>query len=152
MALYVNRLDNRSRLNGNNNLDNDNGRLVGIAQSPVRNYKMYERLCSHENLLLAFNRARKGKNKKHYVIKFRKDLDGNLLRLREELISMIYKPRSLKTFILRDPKTRKISRSKFRDRVVHHTIINVIGPLFNKSFIYDSYANQIGKGSHGKTS
>ena len=53
----------------------------------------------------------------------------------------------MKTFILRDPKTRKISKSAFRDRIVHHALINIIGKIFEKSFIYDSCANQIGKGT-----
>ena len=53
----------------------------------------------------------------------------------------------MKTFILRDPKTRKINKSIFRDRVVHHALINIIKSLFEHSFIYDSHANQIGKGT-----
>ena len=53
----------------------------------------------------------------------------------------------LKTFILRDPKTRKISKSDFRDRVIHHALINIIEPIFDKTFIYDSCANRKGKGT-----
>jgi retron-type reverse transcriptase len=108
---------------------------------------MYNELCSYENLLSAYRKARKGKTRKHYVKKFEKKRDEKLLRLRDELLSKTYKPRELKTFIIRDPKTRKISKSAFRDRVIHHTLINIIGPIFEKGFIYDSHANQIGKGS-----
>ncbi len=108
---------------------------------------MYEQLYSTENLNSAFKKARKGKTTKHYVIKFERNLKENLLKLQEELRSQTYKPRPLKTFILRDPKTRKISKSKFRDRVIHHALINIIKPLFQPSFIYDSHANQIGKGA-----
>ncbi|MDI6737195.1 MAG: reverse transcriptase/maturase family protein [Nanoarchaeota archaeon] len=50
-------------------------------------------------------------------------------------------------FILRDPKTRKISVSNFRDRVVHHAICNILEPIFENHFIYDSYANRKGKGN-----
>lgn len=64
-----------------------------------------------------------------------------------ELLTKTYKPKPLKTFIVRDPKTRKISKSKFRDRIIHHAIVNIIGLLFQKSFINDSCANQIGKGT-----
>lgn len=108
---------------------------------------MYKQLCSYENLLAAFQKARKGKTRKHYVIKFEENLKENLLKLQKELIIQIYKPKPLKKFIIRDPKTRKISKSKFRDRVIHHALINIIGYLFEKSFIYDSHANQIGKGT-----
>ena len=108
---------------------------------------MYEQIYSLENLYLAYLKARKGKTRKLYVLKFEKNLEKNLLKLSEELLSQTYKHRPLKTFILRDPKTRKISKSKFRDRVIHHALVNIIGPLFQKQFIYDSHANQIGKGT-----
>lgn len=41
-----------------------------------------------------------------------------------------------------------ISAAPFRDRVVHHALCNLIEPLFERSFIFDSYANRIGKGTH----
>ena len=109
--------------------------------------EMYETLCSYENLELAFSRARKGKTKKSYVIEFESNLKENLLTLRNELLMQTYRPKPLTTFILCEPKTRKISRSDFRDRVIHHALCNVIEPLFEKSFIFDSYANRIRKGT-----
>jgi len=108
---------------------------------------MYEKLCSKENLLEAFINAKKGKTKKHYVVKFEKKLDENLEKLHNELTNETYTPNPLKVFIIKDPKTRKISKSRFRDRVVHHAIINVINGIFTKKFIYDSHANQKGKGT-----
>ncbi len=96
---------------------------------------MYEQLCSHENLLLAFKKAKKGKTKKDYIIKFKRNLENNLITLRQELISQTYKPKPLKTFIVRDPKTRKISKSKFRDRIIHHALINIIGENSLKDLI-----------------
>ena len=108
---------------------------------------VYEELCSYENLEKAFNKARKGKTLKPYVIEFENNLKENLLQLQSELIFHTYRPRELKTFILRDPKTRKISKSHFRDRVVHHAICNIISLFYNKRFISDSFANRIGKGT-----
>ena len=67
--------------------------------------------------------------------------------MQSELIFHTYRSRELKTFILRDPKTRKISKSDFRDRVVHHAICNIISPFYDKRFISDSFANRIGKGT-----
>lgn len=108
---------------------------------------VYEELCSYENLETAFNRARRGKTLKDYVIEFEAKLKENLLQLRTELLLQTYQPQPLKTFILRDPKTRKISKSAFRDRVVHHAICNIIEPVFDKRFIYDSFANRLRKGT-----
>ena len=145
----VNRLDNRSQANANYNVDNDNGRLVSISLSAVRInlLKMYESLCSYKNLLLAFKKARMHKTKIDYVIKFQRNLKENLEKLKTELVSCIYQPKPLKTFILKTPKTRKISKSRFRDRIIHHALINIIAYGFEKDFIYDSFANQIGKGT-----
>ncbi len=108
----------------------------------------YPRICSYENLELAFRRARRGKTKKEYVVEFEANLGENLGRLKEELENFAYSPAPMETFVVCDPKTRVISASHFRDRVVHHALINVIGPIFEKSFIYDSFANQKGKGTH----
>ena len=107
----------------------------------------YEELCSYENFEKAFKKARKGKTKKQYVLEFEKELEKNLVKLSNELIKEDYRPNPLKTFILRDPKTRKISKSDFRDRIVHHAICNIIEPYFEKIFIYDSFANRLGKGT-----
>lgn len=87
-------------------------------------YNIYEKICSFENLLLAWQSAKKGKTKRRYVKRFQRNLKANLKKLQEELINQTYKPCSPKTFILRDPKTRKISKSAFRDRVVVFEIRN----------------------------
>jgi RNA-directed DNA polymerase len=114
----------------------------------MKTYKnLYSKIYDINNLLLAFRKARKGKTKKAYVIEFEKDVIGNLFQLQKELIKQTYSPKPLVTFILRDPKTRKISKSAFRDRIVHHAIINIIEPIFDKTFIYDSCANRKGKGN-----
>ncbi len=108
---------------------------------------IYSSIFDLGNLELAWKNARKGKTKKIYVIKFEKDLSDNLMALHYELKSETYQPKPLKTFIVRDPKTRKISKSHFRDRIVHHALCNIIEPIFDKSFIHDSCANRKGKGT-----
>ena len=108
---------------------------------------LYDKLASFENIFLAWKKARKHKTKKPYVKEFENKLKENLNGLRTELLLHSYRPRKLETFILRDPKTRKISKSDFRDRVVHHALCNIIELIFDKTFIYDSYANRKGKGS-----
>ncbi len=108
---------------------------------------MYSRFYSMDNLLSAWRNARKEKGSSKSVIAFEENLEKNLIELHYELKNKTYSPKPLTTFILRDPKTRKISKSDFRDRVVHHALILVIGKIFEKGFIYDSCANQIGKGN-----
>ncbi len=143
---------NRLNVNGNNWNDNNNGYAFGMAlatktkaMKTIKN--IYAEVYSLGNLILAWRKARKGKTKKDYVIEYEKDLIKNLLNLHEELKSQTYKPKPLQTFILRDPKTRKISKADFRDRIVHHALVRVIEPIFEKTFIYDSCANRKGKGN-----
>ncbi|MBI4167852.1 MAG: hypothetical protein HY515_02745 [Candidatus Aenigmarchaeota archaeon] len=109
---------------------------------------LYGRLCLMKNLRKAFKKARKGKGTKLYVTEFQKDLEKNLLQLQKELRKQTYKPCRMRTFVICDPKSRVISASAFRDRVVHHALCNIIEPIFDKTFIYDSYANRKGKGTH----
>ena len=148
----------RANLNYNRNPQNSKSKLdenaeLGIAQVLGHIYKMktyknlYGKLCSLNNLEIAFKKARKGKTKRSYVIKFKKNLEKELKKLQDELISLTYYPKSLKRIIIRDPKTRVIHTSAFRDRVIHHALINIIEPLFEKIFIYDSYANRKNKGT-----
>src|SRR3989344_6784729 len=114
----------------------------------MKTYKnLYEDIYDLNNLFLAYKKAKKGKSKKDYVIEFEKNLFENLRELHEELKNQTYSPKPLKTFILRDPKTRKISKSAFRDRIVHHAIVRILEPIFDKTFIYDSCANRKCKGN-----
>ena len=93
----------------------------------MKKYKnLYRELCSEENLALAFRKAQKRKSQKPYVIEFKNNLDENLKILREELLSEEYKPRPLRTFVIREPKVRKIRKSYFVDRIVHHAICNYL--------------------------
>jgi RNA-directed DNA polymerase len=108
---------------------------------------LYSQICNMSNLLLAYRKARKGKSKKPYVIEFERDTIGNLFKLQKELIEQTYSPKPLVTFILRDPKTRRISKSAFIDRIVHHALVRIIEPIFDKTFIYDSCANRKAKGN-----
>ena len=104
-------------------------------------------MYSYENLEYAYQRARKGRTQKSYVLEFEKNLKKNLLELQRELQFHSYRPKPLVSFIIHDPKVRTISKSHFRDRIIHHAICRIIEPIFEKSFIYDSYANRLGKGT-----
>ena len=142
---------NRANLNCNRNPSNCNSD-IGIVYLhgllKMKTYKnLYHEIISLKNLILAWKKARKGKTKKGYVMKFEENLAYNLKILHEELKNQIYSPKPMQTFILRDPKTRKISKSDFRDRIVHHALYNIIEPIFNKVFIDENCANRKGKGN-----
>ena len=140
-----------ANLNCNRNSDNSNSTLEIALQGIIimKTYNnLYKKIHSTENLILAFKKARKGKSKKDYVIDFESNLNKNLKLLQNELKNRIYKPHRLKKFIVRDPKSRIIHASIFRDRIVHHAIINILKPILEKRFIYDSFASRKNKGTH----
>lgn len=109
---------------------------------------LYSQIASFANLLLAFEKARKGKRGKAGVATFEYHLERELLRLERELQEETWRPGGYTSFYITDPKRRKISAAPFRDRVVHHALLNITGPIYERQFIYDSYANQVGKGTH----
>jgi retron-type reverse transcriptase len=115
----------------------------------MKSYKnLFNRIVSFQNLLLAADKARKGKAKKHIVTRFEMDLEKHLWKLNDELTHQTYQPGNYYEFTIYDYKERKISAAPYRDRVVHHALCNLIEPLFDKTFIDDSYACRRGKGTH----
>ena len=109
---------------------------------------LYAKIHTWDNLLLAHRKASKGKRGKEPAARFEYHLEDNLINLQDELRAKTYRPGAYSSFYIHEPKRRLISAAPFRDRVVHHALCNVIEPIFERSFIYDSYANRLGKGTH----
>ena len=100
------------------------------------------------NLLEAARKAQKGKRYRDNILAFNYNRESELLDLQATLLAQTYRPGAYRTFEIVEPKRRLISVAPYRDRVVHHALCNIIAPLVEPSFIYDSYANRVGKGSH----
>lgn len=109
---------------------------------------LFPQVCAFENLYRAFRRARRGKRDREEVAAFEYDLEDNLLKLQAELQTSTYRPGPYRNFWVHEPKRRKISAAPFRDRVVHHALCQVIEPIFERTFIHDSYACRVKKGTH----
>jgi hypothetical protein len=112
---------------------------------------LFTRIVEIENLRRAMEAAARGKRDRPAVTRFLNQADEELPRLREELESSKYIPRPYRYFRICDPKPRTISCADFRDRVVHHAVCDVIGPLIEWRFIFDSWACRKGKGTHRAT-
>ncbi len=113
-----------------------------------RHGRLWPQLISFENLLLAYQKARKGKRQRHEVTHFSLNLERELFQLQDDLTTHTYRPGDYRQFTLYERKPRLISAAPFRDRVVHHALMNVVEPLLDKSFIDDSYACRKNKGVH----
>jgi retron-type reverse transcriptase len=113
-----------------------------------RHGHLFERLVSFENLLAAAQAARRGKRFKANVAQFDFDLERELFALQHELRSQTYRPGPYRTFTICEPKARLISAAPYRDRVAHHALCRIIEPIFDQTFVKDSYACRVGKGTH----
>jgi len=113
-----------------------------------RHGDLWPAVVSWPNLVRAADKARRGKRRRDVVLRFDFDLERELLQLRRELVGGSYHPGPFTTHWINRPKPRLISAAPYRDRVVHHAVLNVLEPLLDRSFHPDSYACRRGKGTH----
>lgn len=104
-------------------------------------------------LLEAAHRAARGKKTQPAVARFLMDAERECLALQRALRRPLDHPKAwwpspAKQFLIRDPKPRRISVAPFKDRVVHHTICDVVEPVLERYSIHHSYACWRGKGQH----
>ena len=109
---------------------------------------LYSKIISLDNLFQAWEEFKRGKRKKKDVAEFERNLEDNLFSLHEELISKTYQHSSYTGFYVHDPKIRHIHKAIVKDRVVHHAVFRILNPLFEPTFISDSYSCRVGKGTH----
>lgn len=119
-------------------------RLAGCAADGLN---LYDRIISVENLFLAFYEFRQGKRYKEEVPEFEYNLEKNIFQLRRELRKFTYEPLAPKVFKVTEPKPRFIQAARVRDRIVHRALVRQINPVFEPTFIHDSYACRIDKGT-----
>lgn len=101
-----------------------------------------------DNLRLAFWNARKGKNYSSEVQRYRADLSVNLTRLRDEILQNRIQVGQYRYFKIFDPKERQICAAAFEEQVLHHALMNICHPYFERAQIHDSYACRKGKGTY----
>jgi RNA-directed DNA polymerase len=99
-------------------------------------------------LFEAYQTCRSKKRNTRNAMAFEVDYETNLLTLCADINDGSYQPGKSIAFIVNKPVKREIFAADFRDRVVHHLVVSKLNPLFEKTFIYDSYACRVGKGTH----
>jgi retron-type reverse transcriptase len=109
---------------------------------------LWHDFISFENFYLAARKAKKGKRYKQSALEFNAFQEENLLQLISELKEGAYRPGEYRIFKIFDPKERDICAAPYRDRVVHHALMNILEPLWEPSFYHHSYACRVGKGMH----
>jgi retron-type reverse transcriptase len=109
---------------------------------------LYQRIIAWENLVAAYEEARRGKRYTPEALAFSAHWEERLIELHEHLKWRSWQPGKPRVFTVKDPKWRDITAPPFADRIVHHALVRVVEPLFERRFIFDSYACRKGKGTH----
>ena len=107
---------------------------------------MFDAVVEPENLRLAFWKASRGKqhrpDQRAYAARLEEEIEG----LRLGLLQGDYPVGEYTRFRVYDPKERVICAAAFRERVLHHALMNVCEPLVDAWLVYDCYACRVGKG------
>ena len=107
---------------------------------------LIEQIADIDNMLLAYYKARRGKEGQQDVMDFSVALDDNIDSLRADILSGNILVGDYSYFMINDPKPRLICAAPFQQRVLHHAIMNVCHDRFEAHLIDTTYATRLGKG------
>lgn len=122
----------------NDNKDNDNNNRARCVR---------EHEFTFSQVYQAYLACRKRKRNTINALRFEADLECNLEKLVYELNNKTYRPARSVCFTILKPKPREIFAADFKDRIVHHLLFNHLNPIYEKKFIYDSFACRKNKGT-----
>lgn len=105
-------------------------------------------LFSFSNIYRQYLNCRKSKRNTINALRFEIRAEENLLKLQEKLQKKSYYPSRSVCFVVKKPKLREIFAADFKDRVVHHVLVDYLEKIWEPKFIYDSYACRKNKGTH----
>lgn len=109
---------------------------------------LIDRIVTDDNMRSAYQKTARGRRFTHGALAFKEYVECNLGRLAYDLHTGNYQPGTPNTFYVYEPKARLITALPFRDRVAQHALCNVIGPVFERTFLPRSFACREGKGTH----
>jgi retron-type reverse transcriptase len=109
---------------------------------------LWDGCIDFENIYRGYLAAARGKRYRDDVLSFKASLEDGLFSIIKELKDGSYQPLPLRQFWIYDPKQRLISAPVFRDRIVHHALVQIIEPVFERRFINESFACRAGRGTH----
>jgi len=111
-------------------------------------HNVFDKVIGLENLVTSWREFRIGKKHRRDTLLFERNLEDHLWELHGLLANRTYKHSGYSSFFVQDPKVRHIHKAAVRDRVLHHAIVKHLNPIFEPTFIHDSYSCRVGKGTH----
>ncbi|MDE5611388.1 MAG: RNA-directed DNA polymerase [Odoribacter sp.] len=107
---------------------------------------LIERIADTDNLFYAYYKAMRGKRMKEEARCFSDSLEKQIVHLRATILSGEVRVGDYTYFQIHDPKLRTICAAAFPERVLHHAIMNVCHPYFERQLVEMTYATRPGKG------
>ncbi|MEI6143985.1 MAG: hypothetical protein WCP91_00095 [Candidatus Berkelbacteria bacterium] len=115
----------------------------------MKYYKnIFEKIINPNNLFTAWDEFKIGKLRKTDVLEFVAGLEENIFKLYRDLKYHSYKHGVYRSFYITDPKLREINKAMVRDRVLHHAVFQILYPMFEPTFISNSFSCRDEKGNH----
>jgi len=105
-------------------------------------------IFSYVNIYDAYLDCRSNKRNTYNALGFEINAGENIVKLEQELKDRTYHPSPSLLFAAKKPKVREIFAAPFRDRVIHHLLVNELEKIWEPIFIHDSYASRVFKGTH----
>lgn len=113
-----------------------------------RSGNLYTQICSQENILLADQKARKGKSYQSTIKLFDAGREANLALVRRSLLDQTYQVSEYEVFKIFQGKERIIFKLPYIDRIIQHAIMNILEPIFRSYFTAHTYSCIKDRGIH----
>lgn len=110
--------------------------------------KLFAEIINPQNLFLAWDEFKRGKQKRDDVLGFEKNLEQSIFQLHRDLKNMTYAHGAYADFHIYDPKRRHVHKATVLDRVLHHAVFKILNRVYEPTFIARSFSCRIDKGSH----
>lgn len=111
--------------------------------------RLFEKITTIGNIKLSHKNAKKGKSHYKEVQQVEENPDRYIAKVKELLDTKSFRTAPYRKKLIHEPKERVIYKLPyFPDRIVHHAIMNVLQPIWDKMFIYDLYSAIPKKGLH----
>lgn len=105
-------------------------------------------IADDQNIRRAYARTALGRRGTYGYHEFKEHAEANLARLQEDIVTGDFQSDPVRHFMVFEPKPRHIEALSFRDRVAHHALVNIVGPIFEATFLPRSFACRTGLGTH----
>lgn len=135
-------------LQNNGGIPEQLGLELGNSRRIIIHDGTFLKVISLENLFLAWKEFCKGKRNKADVQEFELNLEDNIFAIYEELKSGAKRQIKYEQFHIIDPKPRIINKTLVVERLIHQAIYRILMPIFDQTFIFDSYSCRRVKGTH----